>query len=93
MIMLIEILLTIRAWRKGWKGYALLPIAIGMSVSFLIGAAVGASGGTIENILPLCVLIELMMIISLIVMAVRGPSCVEKTQEAEVADLTTKVAA
>jgi len=93
MIMLIEILLTVKAWRKGWKGYALLPIAIGMSVSFLIGLAAGASGGKIEDILPLCVLIELTMIISLIVMAVRSPKYVEKQREADEVELTTKVAA
>ena len=93
MVMLIEIALTISAWRKGWKGWALLPIAIGMSVSFLMGAAAGASGGTIEDILPLCVLIELGMIVSLIVMSVKTPKYVKnkrETEETKIADLTAE---
>ena len=42
MLLIIEVALTI-AWRKGWKGYALLPVGISLVIALFTGAAVGAS--------------------------------------------------
>ena len=95
MILIIEILLTIRAWQKGWKGWALLPLGVGILMGFFVGIAAGAGGGTIEDILPLCVLIELGIIVSLIAMSVKAPKYIEterESEDVEVVDLTTGVA-
>jgi len=73
MILVIEILLTISAWRKGWKGWALLPIGIGMSIGFLLGMSAGATGGNVEDILPMCIFVDLATLISLIVLAAKAP--------------------
>ena len=89
MILILEIILTISAWRKGWKGWALLPMGICLSVGFLIGMAVGASGGTMEDVLPLCVFIELAALISLIVMVAKAPKHIEKVQTTQAVKLTT----
>jgi hypothetical protein len=32
MLLILEVLLTVRAWRKGWAALALLPLAIGVPV-------------------------------------------------------------
>ena len=73
MILVLEIMLTISAWRKGWKGWALLPIGICMSIGFLLGMTTGASGGNIEDVMPLCILIELATLISLIALSIKAP--------------------
>lgn len=39
MLLVLEILLTVSAWRKGWGPMALLPIAIGVPVGVFIAAA------------------------------------------------------
>ena len=37
MLLVLEIMLTISAWRKGYKGFALLPVGIALFAGFLIG--------------------------------------------------------
>ncbi len=37
MILILEIVLTIIAWRKGYKAFALLPVGIVILLAFLIG--------------------------------------------------------
>jgi len=39
MLLVLEVLLTVSAWRKGWGPMALLPIAIGVPVGVLIAVA------------------------------------------------------
>jgi hypothetical protein len=41
---IIEIILVIFAWQKGWKWYSLIPVAIAYSIAALLGAALGAAG-------------------------------------------------
>jgi hypothetical protein len=38
MLLVLEIMLTLTAWRKGYKGFALLPL----SIAILIGLAIGS---------------------------------------------------
>ena len=49
MLLIIEIALSIWAWNRGWKWLALLPLGIGVGLGFLIGMAIGASGGDAED--------------------------------------------
>jgi len=44
LIFLTDIVLTVVAWRRGWRGWALVPLAILFLVSFLAGVVCGASG-------------------------------------------------
>ena len=49
-MLIAEIALSIWAWRRGWKGYSLLPVGLGVLSGFLIGIIVGFFGGTEEDI-------------------------------------------
>jgi uncharacterized membrane protein YfcA len=76
MITVLEIILTISAWKRGWRWRALLPLAIGCVAGFLVGAAVGAGGGSVDDVLPIAVLMELAVVGSLIAMVARAPQSV-----------------
>lgn len=73
MLLILEIWLTVAAWRKGWRGWALLPLGIGGGIAILIGAAVGASGGSIDQATPALLLFDLACIGTLIGMVARAP--------------------
>ncbi len=47
MLLVLEILLTVSAWRKGWGPMALLPIAIGVPLGVLIAVATHSMGSAI----------------------------------------------
>lgn len=49
MLLILEIALTISAWRKGWKAKALLPLPIAFGVLFLIGIAAAATGSPLSE--------------------------------------------
>ncbi|MFC2069976.1 hypothetical protein ACFLTB_02225 [Chloroflexota bacterium] len=51
MILGLEIFLTILAWRRGWKGWALLPLVIAFGAAFLFGLIMGISGASEEEAL------------------------------------------
>lgn len=71
--LIIEVMLTIEAWHKGWRGYALLPLEALFLCSFAVGMAISAAGGTIEQALPAGILLELACIGASIRLAVKGP--------------------
>src|SRR3989442_1133096 len=75
MLFVIEVLLTIAAWRKGWGAKALIPLGIGLAVAMLLGAMVGASGGprAVTQVFPLFVLMDLAVIGVLVRLALRAP--------------------
>lgn len=64
-MLIIEILLTIFAWRKGWGWKAIIPTASAFGIGVLVGASVVASGGVLS---PAIVLVDVAAIIALIVM-------------------------
>jgi len=70
---IIEILLTTKAWHKGWRGYALLPLGILIPAGLLLGIVIGSSGGGPEQALPVGILLEVACIGILIRMAAKGP--------------------
>ena len=41
MILILEVILTVVAWRRGWRGWALLPFAVVSILSLLIGVCGG----------------------------------------------------
>jgi len=73
MLLIVEGILTIVAWRKGWRGWALLPLGIVLGLAFVIGVAVAAAGGTERDAVGFGLVLDLMGMAALIGMTVRGP--------------------
>lgn len=74
-MIIIEIILTIVAWRRGWRGLALIPLSAVLIIGFMAGVIGGASGlpqaqfdGLLVSLLPL----EFIGMGVLIWMAARG---------------------
>ena len=67
-------ILTILAWRKGWKGMALIPLLI----SILVGFIAGASGGIHIGAL---IILELILDAMLIAMIAHPSKSVSQTSE------------
>ena len=74
MLLILELGLTIAAWRRGWRFRALIPLAGLMGVAFLIGVAVEVAGGTFENVTPLVILLDLATVGMLVVLTSRAPA-------------------
>jgi hypothetical protein len=71
MLLIAEIILMVAAWRRGWKGWALLPIGIAMFVAFLLASGVAASGGSMQDVWGVALLGDLACIGALIAMVAR----------------------
>src|SRR4030042_1162605 len=73
MIFLIaEIGLTIGAWTRGWKAWALLPLGIGFGSAFLLGLILGAMGLSEDSALMVSLIIDILVICVLIFMVAKG---------------------
>jgi len=59
MLLILEIILTVKAWKNGWKALALLPLGLALGVGFVIGAAMAVSGGSMEDYWGFCLLGDL----------------------------------
>ncbi|OGO04165.1 MAG: hypothetical protein A2Y60_02985 [Chloroflexi bacterium RBG_13_54_9] len=83
MLLALEIGLTIGAWRRGWRGWALLPLGIGVSVGFLVGTIMAASGAPQGGILATGLILDLACIGALVGMVLKprkaGESHYEQT--------------
>lgn len=80
MLLIAEILLTIFAWRKGWKWLALLPIGICLVLGFLVGFVIGASGGYVDDASGMGMVLDLIAIVVLIIMVVKGPKTKQNSE-------------
>jgi len=81
MLLIAEILLTIFAWRKGWKWYALIPLCATVLIGLLIGVGIGASGGTTQDAFGIGVVLDIIAVVVLIGMVSKGPKLPENTTE------------
>jgi len=72
MLLILEIILTIVAWNRGWKAWALLPLVVPVALGFVIGMIVGAQGGSMEDIMPIALVLDGVSVVSLIALAARG---------------------
>ena len=66
MLLIVQIVLTVLVWRKGWKWLSLIPLVI----AFLLGFGIGFVGGTLETN-PEIIFIDILAIIVLIFMLVK----------------------
>lgn len=49
-MLIIEIILTIIAWSRGWKAKSLIPLGCVVGIGFLIGLIMGSSGYSQQDI-------------------------------------------
>jgi uncharacterized membrane protein YfcA len=73
-MLIIEIILTIFAWRKGWKWLSLIPLGAALLLGLLMGFFVGASGGDLNAAKGLAIFLDLLAIVALIVMVSKKPA-------------------
>lgn len=72
-MLLIEIVLTIVAWRKGWGSRALLPLGIAAAIAFLAGLTVGLTDGTEATLRTVALIVDLSALAALAIMVMRTP--------------------
>ena len=81
MILLLEIGLTIVAWNRGWRGWALLPMVLGYTGAFVVGLFMGAMGFIDEAaIFGVGIVFEVLSIGTLVVMVFRPRRTTEPQQ-------------
>ena len=73
MVLIAEIILTVVAWRRGWRWRALLPTGVCSLIGILAGLGTGGSPEALESALLPLLMIEGLAIIVLIVMAAHAP--------------------
>jgi hypothetical protein len=73
-MMLIQIGLTVTAWRKGWGPKSLVPLGIVVGVAFLTGISLTFSGISSNGVLTaIAIPLDLGGAIALLVMSLRAP--------------------
>lgn len=70
---LLEIILTITAYRKGWKAIALIPMGVGLLAGFTAGIAIRAGGGSPQAAGPAFFLGDVICVAVLAWLTARGP--------------------
>jgi hypothetical protein len=77
-ILILEILLTAAAWRRGWNALALVPLAIVIVVGIALGAMMGVShpgqstSELTQQLAPIALCGDLLALAALGTMAARG---------------------
>jgi hypothetical protein len=66
MLLILEIVLVIWAWKRGWKGWALLPIVVCAGVSFIYGFIFGGQDISLETLDAFTLIFDLGCIAALI---------------------------
>lgn len=51
MLLILEIGLTIAAWKRGWKGWALLPWVIALVAAFTVSLVRGTATGVVADVI------------------------------------------
>jgi hypothetical protein len=89
MLLILEIILAISAWRRGWRAWALMPFAVTWGLAFFIGVAMGVSGASPEEAVPVGLVLELGCLVALAVMC----GTARKPAEASASEVGTEAAA
>ncbi len=83
--MLIELVLTLFAWRKGWGPIALLPLAVGVTAGVFFAG--------IDNSLVPAIMADVLIYATLITMIVVGRKPQTPAQAAQPQEVTRQTAA
>jgi hypothetical protein len=83
-MLIIEFILTIFAWRNGWKWRSLIPVGIAMLIALSVGFGIGAAGGSINGTLPSLIFVDFCAIIALVILICKKPKSLVKTEEPKV---------
>ena len=85
MLLIAEIILTIFAWKKGWRWWALVPMEFALLIGLFMGMGVGESGGDVDSVRGISIVLDVLAVIALIVMVTKGPKTneVKETQDIE----------
>jgi uncharacterized membrane protein YfcA len=73
MLLILEIILTIVAWRKGWRWNSLIPVVSAMVIGFLFGIGIGLSGINVDDAKGFAIIIDILATVALIVMCIKKP--------------------
>lgn len=73
MLVILEIILTIWVWRKGWGAKALIPSVAVFGFAFIMGMFIGVANGNIDTVRPLFFLLDLGLIGVLSYMIAKPP--------------------
>lgn len=74
MLLIVEIFLTVVAWRRGWRWQALMPLGAGLLIAFSLIPITGAVAGFLLGELLVGVVIEIAVILALVGMVRHGPN-------------------
>ena len=74
MLLIAEIVLTVLAWRKGWRARALLPVGITFPTALVVGLLITLAGGPEHAPVLVGMLLDVVCVVVLIAMLVRAPT-------------------
>jgi hypothetical protein len=77
MLLIAEIILTYFAWKKGWRWWAILPVALCVVIGLILGIGIASSGGSVNDLPGVAVILDIVAIIALIVMVSIKPKSLE----------------
>ena len=71
-MLIVEIILTIVAWNKGYKWYSLIPVGATLFVGFMLGFALGGNADYMETVYAFW-WVDGLAIVALILMLIFNP--------------------
>lgn len=78
--LIIQIILSIVAWNRGWKWLALIPVGVALFVGLMIGIIGGSMGYTAEE-MSWAVILDIIVFIILIYMCIKAPKSEQATEK------------
>jgi hypothetical protein len=67
-LLVLEIILTVVAWKRGWRWLALLPLGSGLLTAFALGFVMGALGASENHIFVIGLACDLVAIVGLCIL-------------------------
>lgn len=68
MLIIVEIILTVWAWRKGWGWWSLIPPGVAIAVMVFIEVGIIIGGGSVESARGIGIVFDFLAIIALAAM-------------------------
>jgi len=71
MTLIFEVVLTVVAYKRGWKWIAILPVGICIIIALGIGFVGGLTGCSLQTLIPYLISLDIMTILALIWMSIK----------------------